>query len=427
MGKRVLVIGQGGREHALIWKLKQSPGIDKLYAAPGNPGIAALAECIDIKAEQVEQLLLWAKQNDIDFTVVGPEIPLMEGIVDQFAAAGLRIFGPSAAAAQLEGSKIFAKNLFKKYRIPTARFEVFNDLKEARAYAYELMQKGKPVVIKADGLAAGKGVVIANAWQEADQALKSMMEDKSFGAAGERVIIEEFLSGEEVSFFAVSDGKDFVPLIAAQDHKQVFDDDKGPNTGGMGSYVKPPVFTGALEAEVIEKIIKPVIAAMQAEGCSYKGVLYAGLMITDEGPKVLEFNARFGDPETQVVMPMIKGDLLPILEASVDGELKNCQAEIEAGNCVCVVLASGGYPGSYDKGQTIEGLENLADDTIVFHAGTSLNDGKLYTNGGRVLAVVCRGADIKAARDKVYSEIEKVKFAGMHYRTDIAGKALRRG
>lgn len=427
MGKRILVIGQGGREHALIWKLKQSPGIDKLYAAPGNPGIAALAECIDIKAEQSEQLLKWAQQNAIDLTIVGPEIPLMEGIVDKFTAAGLKIFGPSAAAARLEGSKIFAKNLFKKYGIPTAQFEVFDNFDAARAYAYELIKKGKPVVIKADGLAAGKGVVIASVWQEADQALNSMMKERSFGVAGDRVIIEEFLTGEEVSFFAISDGKNFVPLIAAQDHKQIFDDDKGPNTGGMGAYVNPPVFTRELEALAAEQVIKPVIAALDAEGCTYKGVLYAGLMITDEGPKVLEFNARFGDPETQVVMPMIKGDLLPLLEASVNGELENYRAEIESGNCVCVVLASQGYPGPYQKGQLIEGLEDLDGDTIAFHAGTCINDGRLYTNGGRVLAVVCRGADINDARNKAYDEVKKINFTGMHYRTDIARKALQRG
>ncbi|HPF43860.1 MAG TPA: phosphoribosylamine--glycine ligase [Syntrophomonadaceae bacterium] len=427
MGKRILVIGQGGREHALIWKLNQSPGIDKLYAAPGNPGIAALAECIDIQAEQSEQLLKWAQQNAIDLTIVGPEIPLMEGIVDKFTDAGLKIFGPSAAAARLEGSKIFAKNLFKKYGIPTAQFEVFDNFDAARAFAYELVKEGKPVVIKADGLAAGKGVVIASTWQEADQALNSMMKDRSFGAAGDRVIIEEFLRGEEVSFFVLSDGKNFIPLIAAQDHKQIFDDDMGPNTGGMGAYVNPPVFTRELETQAIEKVIRPVIAAMEAEGCTYKGVLYAGLMITDEGPKVLEFNARFGDPETQVVMPMIKGDLLPLLEASVNGELENHRAEMESGNCVCVVLASQGYPGPYEKGQLIEGLENLAADTIAFHAGTRLEDGKLYTNGGRVLAVACRGADIKEARNKAYDEVKKINFAGMHYRTDIARKALRRG
>lgn len=422
MGKRVLVIGQGGREHALIWKLKQSPQIGQLYAAPGNPGIAELAECIDI---QGEQLLEWAQANAIDLTVVGPETPLMEGIVDRFTVAGLKIFGPSAAAARLEGSKIFAKNLFKKYGIPTAEFEVFDDLEAARTYAYKLMKNSQPIVIKADGLAAGKGVIIASDRQQIDQALNSMMKDRSFGAAGERVIIEEFIRGEEVSFFAISDGQDFVPLIAAQDHKQIFDGDQGPNTGGMGAYVNPPVFTRELENQVIDQVIKPVIAALNAEGCTYKGVLYAGLMITDAGPKVLEFNARFGDPETQVVMPMIKGDLLPLLEASVTGQLSNYQVEIAAGNCVGVVLASQGYPGPYQKGQLIGGLENLADDTMVFHAGTGFKDGKLYTNGGRVLSVVCSGADIKSAREKAYQEVKKIYFAGMHYRTDIAGRALR--
>lgn len=427
MGKKVLVIGQGGREHALIWKLKQSPQIEKLYAAPGNPGIAGLAECIDIKAEDTEGLLQWARENSIDLTVVGPEMPLMDGIVDRFTAAGLKIFGPSAAAARLEGSKVFAKNLFKKYDIPTARFEEFDDYEAACLYAGELMEEGQPVVIKVDGLAAGKGVVIASTQSEARQALSSMMKDKDFGTAGDKVIIEEFLEGEEVSFFTLSDGRDFISLIAAQDHKRIFDGDQGPNTGGMGAYVNPPVFTSQLQREAVEKVIKPVIAAMEAEGCPYQGVLYAGLMITAAGPKVLEFNARFGDPETQAVMPMLKGDLLPLLEASVEGRLKDCTAEVEPGHCVCVILASRGYPGSYEKGQLIEGLEDLTDDTIIFQGGISIKDGRTYTDGGRVLAVVCRGKDIGSARDKAYQEVKKINFAGMHYRTDIAAKALHRG
>ena len=426
MGKRVLVIGQGGREHALVWKLKQSPEIDKLYAAPGNPGIASLAECIDIRADQIDELLFWAQEAQIDLTVVGPEVPLMDGIVDKFQAAGLKIFGPTALAARLEASKIFTKNLFKKYHIPTAQFEAFADLQLAYQYACSLMQKGNPVVIKADGLAAGKGVVIASDLHEVDQALNSMMKDKSFGTAGEKVIIEEFLSGEEVSFFAISDGKEFVSIISAQDHKQIFDDDKGPNTGGMGAYVNPPVFSRELQKQVEDTIIRPVIAAMQAEGCPYQGVLYAGLMITPDGLKVLEFNARFGDPETQAIMPMINGDILPLFEAAVNGELKNYQVEIAPGSCICVVLASKGYPGPYEKGQLIKGLDNL-DDAMVFHAGTSLKEEQLYTNGGRVLAVVCSGPDILTARCKVYSEVEKIYFAGMHYRRDIAMKALHRG
>lgn len=427
MGKRVLVIGQGGREHALIWKLKQSPQIDRLYAAPGNPGIAALAECINIQPERVEELLAWAKAEAIDLTIVGPEIPLMKGIVDKFTAAGLKIFGPSAAAARLEGSKIFAKNLFKKYHIPTARFEVFTEIDEACSYASSLLVNGSPVVIKADGLAAGKGVVVAANLEEAEQAIYSMMKDKSFGAAGEKVIIEEYLTGEEVSFFAVSDGKEFIPLISAQDHKQVFDNDQGPNTGGMGAYVNPPIFSRQLEEQVKKTVIQPVIDAMQAEGCPYKGVLYAGLMITSEGPKVLEFNARFGDPETQAVMPMIKGDILPLFEAAAGSNLKDYKIDVADGNCICVVLASGGYPGPYEKGLLISGLESLDTETMVFHAGTSLKEGKYYTNGGRVLSVVCCGADIKEARDKVYSEIEKISFEGMHYRSDIGSKALYGG
>lgn len=424
MGQKVLVVGQGGREHALIWKLKQDPQIGKLYAAPGNPGIALLAECVDIKPEEVEELLAWAQAEKIDFTVVGPEIPLMQGIVDKFTAAGLKIFGPTAAAARLEGSKIFAKNLFKKYHIPTADFESFVAAGPALFYAEALLQKGKPIVIKADGLAAGKGVVIAQDMEEARRTIYSMMEAKSFGSAGEKVIIEEYLTGEEVSFFAVSDGENILPLISAQDHKRVFDNDQGPNTGGMGAYVNPPIFSPALQAEVERTIIQPVIAAMAQEGCPYKGVLYAGLMLTADGPKVLEFNARFGDPETQAIMPMIKGDILPLFEAAVDCRLKDHKIEIEAGACICVVLAAQGYPGPYEKGRLIEGLEKLQPDTRVFHAGTCLKDGAYYTGGGRVMAIVCRGSDIKGAQAKVYGEIQKINFSGMHYRRDIGGKAL---
>ncbi len=424
MGMRVLVIGSGGREHALVWKLAQSPRIDKLYAAPGNPGMAAQAHCIDIKADDIEGLLGFARQGEIDLTVVGPEIPLVLGIVDRFRAAGLLIFGPTAAAARLEGSKVFAKNLFKKYDIPTARFEVFDDIDAARCYAATYTDRGLPVVVKADGLAAGKGVVVAASQAEAEEAITSIMQDRSFGASGDRVVVEECLAGQELSFFAICDGENFVPLLSAQDHKRIFDNDEGPNTGGMGAYTNPPIYTAGLHQRIVEEVIRPTIEAMRKEGYPYTGVLYAGLMITGEGPKLLEYNARFGDPETQVLMPMIKSDLLPVLEGSARGDLSGLPVEIEAGACVGVVIASGGYPGSYQKGKVIEGLQDLTPTTTVFHAGTAQRDGKLVTDGGRVLAVVCRGSSIREAITAVYQEVAKVRFDDMHYRRDIGRRAL---
>jgi phosphoribosylamine--glycine ligase len=425
VGKKIMVVGQGGREHALVWKLAQSPEVDKIYAAPGNPGISALAECIDIAADDIDQLLDFARQADIALTVVGPEVPLVNGIVDRFQAAGLAIFGPTAAAARLEGSKVFSKNLFKKYGIPTARYEVFNDLAAAKAYARTYTDAGQAVVIKADGLAAGKGVVVAANQAQAEAAIASIMEDKDFGSSGDQVVVEECLSGEELSFFAIADGQDFIPLLSAQDHKRVFDNDEGPNTGGMGAYTNPPLYTAALHQQIMEQVIKPTVNAMREEGCPYQGVLYAGLMITAEGPKVLEYNARFGDPETQVLMPMIKGDLLPFLEASAAGNLKGRAVEVNPGACVCVVLASGGYPAAYQKGKVIAGLEKLNDATIVFHAGTAWKDGQLVTDGGRVLAVVSRGDTIADAIDKVYQEVAKLNFEDMHFRRDIGRRALR--
>lgn len=425
LAKKVLVVGQGGREHALVWKLAQSPEVGKIYAAPGNPGIAQLADCIPVAADDVEALLEFALREQIDLTVVGPEAPLMEGLVDRFQAAGLDAFGPSAAAARLEGSKVFAKELLKKYNIPTAAFEVFEDIERARTFVRGFTDRGRPVVVKADGLAAGKGVVVAASWDEANEALENIMVHRQFGAAGQQVVVEECLQGEEVSFFAITDGKEFLPLIAAQDHKRVYDNDQGPNTGGMGAYVNPPVFTPALQEEVISRIIRPVIEAMASEGYPYRGVLYAGLMITDQGPQVLEFNARFGDPETQALMPMIEGDLFTLfLAASGAGSLKDCQVQCREGGCVCVVLASGGYPGSYEKGKEIAGLDGLSQDTLVFHAGTAMRDSHLVTDGGRVLAVVCRGETIGMAITRVYQEINKVSFEGMHYRKDIGRWAL---
>ena len=427
MGKKVLVIGQGGREHALVWKLAQSPQIEKIYAAPGNPGIAELAQCIDIAADDIDKLLSFAHSEGIDLTVVGPEAPLMAGIVDRFQEAGLKIFGPTAAAARLEGSKVFTKELMKKYGVPTASFDIFRDIDQARACIRTYTDQGKTVVIKADGLAAGKGVVVAQDWEEADQALDSIMVQQSLGEAGARVVLEECLYGEEVSVFVISDGDDFVSLISAQDHKQVFDNDLGPNTGGMGAYVNPPIYTSQLHRKVEDTIVRPVLKAMKDEGYPFQGVLYAGLMITAEGPKVLEFNARFGDPETQVVMPMIEGDILSLLEAAVDMGLAGYQINIGSGTCICVVLASAGYPGNYEKGKLISGLDKLNRETMVFHSGTAKKDGQLVTNGGRVLAVTVRGSTMEEAMDQVYRELEKVHFEGMHYRTDIGSKSIRRG
>lgn len=425
VGKKVLVIGAGGREHALVWKLAQSHLIDKLYAAPGNPGIGAIAECIAIKADDIDGLLEFARSSEITLTVVGPEVPLVKGIVDRFRQAGLLIFGPTAAAARLEGSKVFSKNLFKKYGIPTARYEVFDDIEAARNYARTYTEAGQSVVIKADGLAAGKGVVVAANQADAEEAICSIMQDKNFGESGDHIVVEECLIGEELSFFAISDGEGFVSLLPAQDHKRVFDNDEGPNTGGMGAYTNPPLYTDELHRQILEEVIKPTIVAMHQEGCPYQGVLYAGLMITAEGPKVLEYNARFGDPETQVLMPMLKGDLLPVLLAAAEGNLQDCSIEINTGACVGVVVASGGYPAGYEKGKIITGLDTLNDETMVFQAGTTMQDGQLVTDGGRVLAVVSRGETIADAIEKVYQEVAKLSFEGMHYRRDIGRRALR--
>ena len=424
MGKRVLVIGQGGREHALVWKLAQSPSVAKIYAAPGNPGIARLAECVDISVNDIDQLLQLARDREIDLTVVGPEAPLMEGIVDRFNREGLLIFGPTAAAARIEGSKIFTKELLQKYHIPTASFRVCENMDQARAYIRACADKGLSVVVKADGLAAGKGVVVARNQEEALQAVHDMLEAGTFGEAGRKVVVEECLQGEEVSLFVLADGRHHLSLCSAQDHKRIFDNDEGPNTGGMGAYTYPTVYTPELHRQVEDTIIKPVLRAMEAEGYPYQGVLYAGLMITTRGPMVLEFNARFGDPEAQVVLPMIKGDLVPLLEGAARGSLDQLAVEMEPGTCVGVVLASGGYPGGFEKGKVISGLDRLDEDTLVFHAGTREENGSLLTNGGRVLTVVGRGNTIGQALDRVYREVEKIHFDKMHFRRDIGFRAL---
>lgn len=422
---RILVVGGGGREHALVWKLKQSPLLQKIYCAPGNPGIAALAECVAIPSGEIEELLFFARKEKIDLTIIGPEAPLVAGIVDLFESNGLSVFGPNKEASQLEGSKIFAKNIMIKYGIPTAGFSYFTSLPEATDY---LQGVSFPVVVKADGLAAGKGVTIAETVQEALIALKTIMEDKSFGAAGERVLIEEYLQGEEVSVLAVTDGEDFLIMPAAQDHKPIFEGDRGPNTGGMGAYSPVPVFTEALRQTVKREIFSPLLAGLSAEGISYRGVIYAGLMLTATGPKVLEFNVRFGDPETQVIMPRIASDILPLFSASASGSLKGKQVQFLPECCACVVLASRGYPGKYEKGKIIQGLNQLSAqcNSFVFHAGTAKVDGCIVTDGGRVLGVTVWDLTLQKALRKAYSAIEKITFEGAHYRRDIGRRALEK-
>ena len=421
----ILVIGSGGREHTLAWKLAQSPKAGKLYVIPGNPGMEEIAECIDgISITDNEAITAFAKEKDIGLVVVGPEVPLMNGLVDALNAAGIKAFGPTKRAAEMEGSKAFSKGLMKKYAIPTAKYEVFTEADKARAY---IEQEGTPIVIKADGLAAGKGVIVAMTKQEAFDAVADIMEDQEFGAAGSRVVIEEFMEGEEASLLCFTDGKTICPMISSQDHKRAYDGDKGPNTGGMGTYAPAPVMTKEMAAKAYETILVPAIKAMAQEGRPYKGCLYAGLMVTKDGPKVVEFNARFGDPETQVVLPLLESDLVDIMLACVDGTLAGQDIIWSDGAAVCVVVASGGYPKSYKKGFAIEGLDEAkAAGTEVFHAGTVKKDGKIVTAGGRVLGVTAKAGNIKDAVDKAYAGVKKISFPGAFYRKDIAHRALER-
>lgn len=421
---RVLVVGSGGREHALIWKLSQSPEVSQIFCAPGNGGIETIAEIVDIGAEDVEALAEFAESRDIDLTVVGPEAALAKGIVDLFEKRGLRIFGPTKAAARLESSKAFAKNIMKKHHIPTAQFSIFDDPQAARAYVRQL---GVPIVIKADGLCGGKGTIVAHTLSEALGAIDLLMEDRIFKQAGERVIIEERLVGEEVSVIVVTDGVTALPLLAAQDHKRLLDQDRGPNTGGMGAYAPAPCMSAELAPLVMEQVILPTIHAMANEGWPLKGVLYAGLMLTSDGPKVLEYNVRFGDPELQAILPLMKSDLVPILDDATEGRLSNVSCEWRAGSCACVVLAAGGYPGDYAIGKEIQGAERLADqkDAFLFHAGTKRDRGRLVSWGGRVLNVVGVGADLEAALKRAYNAISEIHFDGMIYRKDIGFRALK--
>lgn len=424
---RILLIGGGGREHALAWKLVQSPNVEKLYAAPGNPGMALLqkCECINLNVDDLEGVADYAEEKSIDLTVVGPEAPLVAGLADVFKRRGLPVFGPSKAAAQLEGSKAFSKELMAKYNIPTAFFKICEDIETAKAYVEE---KGAPIVVKADGLAAGKGVVVAMTKQDALDAIDEMMGDHKFGAAGARVVLEEYMEGEEASLLAFTDGKTVVPMIAAQDHKRVFDGDEGPNTGGMGTYAPAPVMTDILRLKATELVLKPVVAAMAKEGTPYQGCLYAGLMIKGDSVKVVEFNCRFGDPETQVVLPLLDGDLAEIMLACATGTLDKVEVAWHDKAAVCVVMASGGYPESYEKGKEITGLAAAEEDkdVVVFHAGTKEADGKIVTSGGRVLGVTAVDASIKAARDRAYAAVEKIAFEKNFYRKDIAWRALKR-
>ncbi len=423
--KNILVIGSGGREHALCWKFAQSPRAGKIFCAPGNAGIARHAECVPIKASDLEGLADFASENSVDITIVGPEAPLADGIVDLFMARGLTVFGPDSKAAEIEASKVFTKDLLSKYGIPTGKYRVFTDPDEARAYVKN--ETGVPVVIKADGLAAGKGVLLCFTLQEADEAIELVLEKKAFGEAGNRLIVEEFLEGEEASFMAITDGRTVLPLATSQDHKAVFDNDKGPNTGGMGAYSPAPVVTPELFDRVMDEIMKPTVEAMAREGRTYRGVLYAGLIIKDGQPKVLEFNCRFGDPEAQPILMRMKTDLLEVVESAVREELNAVKLEWDSRASVCVVLASDGYPGKYETGKRIEGLDKVEkmEDVFVFHAGTRLENGHFVTAGGRVLGVTALGSTIENAIRKAYKAVSRIRWDGMHYRRDIGQKALR--
>ncbi len=420
---KVLIVGGGGREHTIVWKAAQSPKVDKLYCAPGNAGIAELAECVNIGVMDFEKLVAFAKEQEIDLTIVAPDDPLAAGAVDAFEAAGLRAFGPRANAAILEGSKAFSKDLMKKYNIPTAAYETFDNADAAIAY---LETADMPIVLKADGLALGKGVLICNTLEEAKEGVKSLMLDKQFGSAGNRIVIEEFMTGREVSVLSFVDGKTIKTMTSAQDHKRAKDGDQGLNTGGMGTFSPSPFYTAEVDAFCQEHIYQKTVDAMRAEGREFKGVIFFGLMLTPKGPRVLEYNARFGDPETQVVLPRMKNDIVEVMEACIDGNLDQIDLEFEDNAAVCVVLASAGYPEKYEKGCKITGLENFkdADGYYVFHAGSKFDaDGNIVTNGGRVLGVVACGADLKTARANAYEATNWVTFDNKYMRNDI-GKAI---
>ena len=419
---KVLIVGSGGREHAIAWSVAKSPKVDKIYCAPGNAGIAEFAECVNIKAMEFDKLVAFAKENAIDLTIIGMDDPLVGGVVDAFESEGLRVFGPRKNAAIIEGSKAFSKDLMKKYKIPTAAYENFTDPDEAIKY---LETAKMPIVLKADGLALGKGVLICNTLEEAKEGVKTLMLDKQFGDAGNEIVIEEFMTGREVSVLAFCDGKTIKCMTSAQDHKRAKDGDQGLNTGGMGTFSPSPFYNDEVEAFCEKYVYQSTIDAMASEGRPFTGILFTGLMITEDGPKVLEYNARFGDPEAQVVLPRMKNDIIDVMEACIDGKLSDVELEFEDNAAVCVVLASDGYPEKYDKGFEIKGLDTLKDKDgyYVFHAGTKFDGDKIVTNGGRVLGVVAKGENLKAARANAYKATEWIDFANKYKRNDI-GKAI---
>lgn len=419
---KVLIVGSGGREHAIAWSVAKSPKVDKIYCAPGNAGIAEFAECVNIKAMEFDKLVAFAKENAIDLTIIGMDDPLVGGVVDAFESEGLRVFGPRKNAAIIEGSKAFSKDLMKKYKIPTAAYENFTDPDEAIKY---LETAKMPIVLKADGLALGKGVLICNTLEEAKEGVKTLMLDKQFGDAGNEIVIEEFMTGREVSVLAFCDGKTIKCMTSAQDHKRAKDGDQGLNTGGMGTFSPSPFYNDEVEAFCEKYVYQSTIDAMASEGRPFTGILFTGLMITEDGPKVLEYNARFGDPEAQVVLPRMKNDIIDVMEACIDGKLSDVELEFEDNAAVCVVLASDGYPEKYDKGFEIKGLDTFKDKDgyYVFHAGTKFDGDKIVTNGGRVLGVVAKGENLKAARTNAYKATEWIDFANKYKRNDI-GKAI---
>lgn len=423
---KVLVIGSGGRESTLVWKLSKSSQVEKIYAAPGNGGISKFAKCVDIKAGALEELAEFAQKNEIDLTLVGPEDPLANGIVDIFQKYGLQIFGPTKRAAEIEASKAFAKELMEKYKIPTAKFSTFTNIDNALDYLHE---QGAPIVVKADGLAAGKGVIPCDDTQTAEQAIRTIMDDKQFGKAGEKIVLEEYMQGEEVSILAFTDGDNIIPMVPSQDHKRIFDNDQGPNTGGMGAYSPVPSFTPELDRQVFDEILARTVQGMAREGRPYSGVLYAGLMLTKNGPKVVEYNCRFGDPELQVVLPRMVSDLITPINGVLNKNLNEVSLDFRADAAVCVVLASGGYPNKYEKGKVISGLGNFeqSDNILIFHAGTKRINNEFITDGGRVLGVTALGEDIKSAIDNTYSAVNEINFEKAYYRKDIGYRALSQG